>query len=216
MDLERLFWATCEKILKITRDMNYVPEELGTLEKSMADTYYANFSVFQSVPDHWAVKQLFPVLPIHRLDEEPTRRGVFADLTCDSDGTINQFIDQHDVKDVLELHTVNGEPYYIGVFLVGAYQEILGDLHNLFGDTDAVHVRVDEDGSYHVDHVVEGEAVKDVLDYVEYDRRELIEKVRQTTEVALRRGDITIEESTRLRKRYLQGLDEYTYLTRGE
>jgi arginine decarboxylase len=117
---------------------------------------------------------------------------------------------------VLELHTVNGEPYYIGVFLVGAYQEILGDLHNLFGDTDAVHVRVDEDGSYHVDHVVEGEAVKDVLDYVEYDRRELIEKVRQTTEVALRRGEITIEESTRLRKRYLQGLDEYTYLTRGE
>jgi arginine decarboxylase len=214
--VERLFWATCEKILKITRDMNYVPEELGTLEKAMADTYYANFSVFQSVPDHWAVKQLFPVMPIHRLHEEPTRRGVFADLTCDSDGTINQFIDQHDVKDVLELHTVNGEPYYIGVFLVGAYQEILGDLHNLFGDTDAVHVRVDEDGSYHVDHVVEGEAVKDVLDYVEYDRRELIEKVRQTTEVALRRGDISIEESTRLRRRYLQGLDEYTYLTRGE
>jgi arginine decarboxylase len=214
--VERLFWAACEKILRITREMNYVPEELGTLEKSMADTYYANFSVFQSVPDHWAVKQLFPVMPIHRLDEEPTRRGVFADLTCDSDGTINQFIDQHDVKDVLELHTVNGEPYYIGVFLVGAYQEILGDLHNLFGDTDAVHVRVDEDGSYHVDHVVEGEAVKDVLDYVEYDRRELIEKVRQTTEVALRRGEISIEESTRLRKRYLQGLEEYTYLTRDE
>jgi len=214
--VERIFWATCEKILRITREMNYVPEELGTLEKSMADTYYANFSVFQSVPDHWAVKQLFPVLPIHRLEEEPTRRGVFADLTCDSDGTINQFIDQHDVKDVLELHTVNGDPYYIGVFLVGAYQEILGDLHNLFGDTDAVHVRVDEDGSYHVDHIVEGEAVKDVLEYVEYDRRELIEKVRQTTELALRRGDISIEEATRLRRRYLQGLDDYTYLTRGE
>jgi len=214
--VERLFWACCEKILKITRELPYVPEDLAGLEKGMADTYYANFSVFQSMPDHWAVKQLFPVMPIHRLHEEPTRRGVFADLTCDSDGTINQFIDQHDVKDVLELHSVNGEPYYIGVFLVGAYQEILGDLHNLFGDTDAVHVRMDEDGSYHVDHVVEGEAVHDVLEYVEYDRKDLVEKVRQTTETALRRGDITIEESTRLRRRYLQGLEEYTYLSRDE
>jgi arginine decarboxylase len=214
--VERLFWACCEKILKITRELPYVPEDLAGLEKGMADTYYANFSVFQSAPDHWAVKQLFPVMPIHRLHEEPTRRGVFADLTCDSDGTINQFIDQHDVKDVLELHPVNGETYYIGVFLVGAYQEILGDLHNLFGDTDAVHVRMDEDGSYHVDHVVEGEAVHDVLDYVEYDRKDLIEKVRQTTETALRRGEITIEESTRLRRRYLQGLEEYTYLSRDE
>jgi arginine decarboxylase len=214
--VERLFWACCEKILKITRELPYVPEDLAGLEKGMADTYYANFSVFQSMPDHWAVKQLFPVMPIHRLHEEPTRRGVFADLTCDSDGTINQFIDQHDVKDVLELHPVNGEPYYIGVFLVGAYQEILGDLHNLFGDTDAVHVRMDEDGSYHVDHVVEGEAVHDVLDYVEYDRKDLVEKVRQTTETALRRGDITIEESTRLRRRYLQALEEYTYLSRDE
>jgi arginine decarboxylase len=214
--VERLFWACCEKILKITRELPYVPEDLAGLEKGMADTYYANFSVFQSMPDHWAVKQLFPVMPIHRLHEEPTRRGVFADLTCDSDGTINQFIDQHDVKDVLELHPVNGEPYYIGVFLVGAYQEILGDLHNLFGDTDAVHVRMDEDGSYHVDHVVEGEAVHDVLDYVEYDRKDLVEKVRQTTETALRRGEITIEESTRLRRRYLQALEEYTYLSRDE
>jgi arginine decarboxylase len=214
--VERLFWACCEKILRISRELPYVPDDLGALEKGMADTYYANFSVFQSVPDHWAVKQLFPVMPIHRLDEEPTRRGVLADLTCDSDGTINQFIDQHDVKDVLELHTVNGQPYYLGVFLVGAYQEILGDLHNLFGDTDAVHVRMDEDGSYHVDHVVEGESVQDVLDYVEYDRKDLIEKVRQITETALRRGDITLEESTRLRRRYLQALEEYTYLSRDD
>jgi arginine decarboxylase len=214
--VERLFWACCEKILKITRELPYVPEDLAGLEKGMADTYYANMSVFQSVPDHWAVKQLFPVVPLHRLDQEPTRRGVLADLTCDSDGTINQFIDQHDVKDVLELHPLNGEPYYLGIFLVGAYQEILGDLHNLFGDTDAVHVRMDEGGSYHVDHVVEGEAVQDVLDYVEYDRKDLIEKVRQTTETALRRGDISIEESTALRRRYLQGLEEYTYLSRDE
>ena len=155
--VERLFWDCCEKILRIVRDMPNVPEELEDLEKGLADTYYGNFSVFQSVPDHWAVKQLFPVMPIHRLEERPTRRGVFADLTCDSDGKIDQFIDPRDVKDVLELHAWNGQPYYIGVFLVGAYQEILGDLHNLLGDTDAVHVRLVGD-DYVVDHVVKGDS----------------------------------------------------------
>jgi len=214
--VERLFWDCCDKILRIVRDLPYVPEDLEDLEKDLADTYYGNFSVFQSVPDHWAVKQLFPVMPIHRLDERPTRRGIFADLTCDSDGKIDQFIDQRDVKDTLELHAANGQPYYIGVFLVGAYQEILGDLHNLFGDTDAVHVRLDEDGSYNVHHVVEGDAVDEVLSYVQYDKRELIEKVRRTIEAALRAGSITLEESARLRKRYEQGLQEYTYLSRSE
>jgi arginine decarboxylase len=162
------------------------------------------------------VKQLFPVLPIHRLDEKPTRRGVFADLTCDSDGKIDHFIDPHDVKDVLELHSWNGTPYYIGMFLLGAYQEILGDLHNLFGDTDAVHVRLDDEGGYTVEHVVEGDAVSDVLAYVQYERRALIEMVRRTTEAALRAGQITLEESTRLRRRFAQGLEEYTYLSRDE
>jgi len=214
--VERLFWDCCDKILRIVRDLPYVPEDLEDLEKDLADTYYGNFSVFQSAPDHWAVKQLFPVMPIHRLDERPTRRGIFADLTCDSDGKIDQFIDQRDVKDTLELHAANGQPYYIGVFLVGAYQEILGDLHNLFGDTDAVHVRLDEDGSYNVHHVVEGDAVDEVLSYVQYDKRELIEKVRRTIEAALRTGSITLEESARLRKRYEQGLQEYTYLSRSE
>jgi arginine decarboxylase len=210
--LERLFWACCEKIRGLTRDLSEVPEELQDLEKSLADTYYGNLSVFQSAPDHWAVKQLFPVMPIHRLAEEPTRRGIFADLTCDSDGKIDHFIDQHDVKDVLELHPFNGSPYYVGMFLVGAYQEILGDLHNLFGDTDAVHVRVDEEGAVRVDHVVEGDEVKDVLAYVQYDQRALKEKVRQLSEEAMRRGEISLEESTRLRRRYEQGLWEYTYL----
>ncbi len=198
------------------RDLPYVPEDLEDLEKGLADTYYGNLSVFQSAPDHWAVKQLFPVLPIHRLDEEPTRRGVFADLTCDSDGRIDRFIDQRDVKDVLELHPFDGAPYYIGMFLLGAYQEILGDLHNLFGDTDAVHVRVEEDGSYSVDHVVEGDAVDDVLNYVQYDRRALIEKVRRSIEKALRHENISLEESARLRRRYQQGLEEYTYLSRDD
>jgi len=212
--VERLFWHCCEKTLRITRELPYVPEELEPLEKGLADTYYANFSVFQSAPDHWAVKQLFPVLPIHRLDERPTRRGVFADLTCDSDGKIDKFIDPHDVKDVLELHAPNGTPYYIGMFLVGAYQEILGDLHNLFGDTDAVHVKLDPDGQYEVEHVVEGDDVTDVLRYVEYEPAALIERVRRTIEVAMRAGKITLEDSARLRRHYEQGLKTSTYLAR--
>lgn len=214
--VERLFWDCCEKILRIVRELPHIPEDLEDLEKGLADTYYGNFSVFQSAPDHWAVKQLFPVMPIHRLNERPTRRGVFADLTCDSDGKIDQFIDVRDVKDVLELHPWNGTPYFIGVFLVGAYQEILGDLHNLFGDTDAVHVRLDEEGRYRVEHVVEGDEVNQVLAYVQYDRSRLIEGVRRTIETAHRAGQITLEESARLRKRYEQGLQEYTYLVRDE
>ncbi len=214
--VERLFYCCCARILRTVRDLEDVPEDLEPLEKAMADTYYANLSVFQSMPDHWAVKQLFPILPIHRLDEKPTHRGIFVDLTCDSDGKIDQFIDPHDVKDVLELHPWTGAPYYIGAFLVGAYQEILGDLHNLFGDTDAVHVRLSEEGGYTVEHVVEGDAVYSVLSYVQYDRRALVEKVRRTIEQALRRGEMTSEESARLVKRYEQGLQEYTYLSRDE
>jgi arginine decarboxylase len=214
--VERLFWDCCEKILRIVRELPYVPEDLEPLEKGLADTYYGNFSVFQSAPDHWAVKQLFPVMPIHRLDEKPTRRGIFADLTCDSDGKIDRFIDQRDVKDVLELHPWSGQPYYMGVFLVGAYQEILGDLHNLFGDTDAVHVRLGPDGRYEVEHVVEGDEVTDVLRYVQYDKGSLIEKVRRTIEVAMREGQLTLEDSARLRRHYEQGLQEYTYLTGAE
>ncbi len=212
--VERLFASCCEKILRVVRELPYVPEDLADLEKGLADTYYANLSVFQSLPDHWAVKQLFPVMPIHRLHEKPTRRGVFADLTCDSDGKIDQFIDQRDVKDVLELHPWSGERYMIGAFLVGAYQEILGDLHNLFGDTDTVHVRLDELGNVHVEHEVEGDSVDEVLRYVQYDRGALLEKVRQTTEAALREGQISLDEATRLRRRYEQGLQEYTYLSR--
>jgi arginine decarboxylase len=210
--VERLFWDCCEKIQGIARDLPEVPHELKELERGLADTYYGNLSVFQSAPDHWAVRQLFPVMPIQRLDERPTRRGIIADLTCDSDGKIDRFIDSHDVKDVLELHAPNGERYYLALLLIGAYQEILGDLHNLFGDTDAVHVRLDEEHGYVVEHVVEGEDVKDVLDYVQYDQAVLKEKVRRLSEVALRRGDITLEEATRLRRRYEEGLWEYTYL----
>ncbi|HEX4964466.1 MAG TPA: biosynthetic arginine decarboxylase [Thermoanaerobaculia bacterium] len=209
---EDLFWATCQKILRITRTLPQVPEDLEGLERTLADTYFCNFSVFQSLPDSWAIDQLFPIVPIHRLDEEPSNRAVLADITCDSDGKIDHFIDRRDVKDVLELHTFNGEPYYLGAFLVGAYQEILGDLHNLFGDTNTVHVSLDEEDDYRIEGVVNGDTVTDVLRYVRYNRDELVAKVRQATEAALRAKRMTFEESKTLLRRYEEGLAGYTYL----
>jgi arginine decarboxylase len=209
--VEQLFWGCCEAILKIIRELDYVPDDLEGLEKGLADTYYGNFSVFQSAPDHWAVKQLFPTLPLHRLNERPTRRGVIADLTCDSDGKVDSFIDLRDVKSSLELHPFDGRPYYLGMFLVGAYQEILGDLHNLFGDTNAVHVSLHEHG-YQIDHVVEGDSVTEVLGYVQYEKRDLMQRMRQASEDALRRQLLTFEESALLMKRFEDGLAGYTYL----
>ncbi len=209
---ERLFWICCEKIQRYAAELDYVPEELEGLERAMADTYYGNFSVFQSAPDHWAVKQLFPVMPIHRLAQRPTRRGIIADLTCDSDGKMDLFIDRRDVKHTLPLHPLDGSPYYLAVFLVGAYQEILGDLHNLFGDTDAVHVRLDDQDRIQIEHLVEGDTVEEVLGYVQFSRAELVERARRAIEAALRDGRITVEESARLRRRYEQGLTSYTYL----
>src|SRR3954469_4717839 len=172
--VERLFWAVCSKILRMVREMDATPEELQGLESTLSDTYFCNFSIFQSMPDSWAVKQLFPVMPIHRLNEAPTRRGVLGDITCDSDGKVDQFIDLRDVRNTLQLHAVNGQPYYLGAFLLGAYQEILGDLHNLFGDTNAVHVSLDEEGGgYSVDHVIRGDTVREVLHYVQFSADEL-------------------------------------------
>ncbi len=212
--VEDLFWSLSTKILRLVRELPEVPEELEGLERSLSDTYFCNFSVFQSVPDSWAIDQLFPVLPIHRLGEEPTRRGVLADITCDSDGKIEHFIDRRDVKDVLELHPLRDEDYYLGVFLVGAYQEILGDLHNLFGDTNTLHVSLGEEGEYHIDHVLTGDSVNDVLRYVSYDPADLISSVRRFSERALRAKRITLEESRQLLRVYEQGLSGYTYLER--
>ncbi len=209
---EDLFWAICQKILKVTRSLPELPEELEGLERALADTYFCNFSVFQSVPDSWAIDQLFPVVPIHRLNEEPGNRAVLADITCDSDGKIDHFIDRRDVKNVLELHAFNGEPYYLGIFLVGAYQEILGDLHNLFGDTNTVHVSLDAEEGYRIDDVVSGDSVSDVLRYVRYDRNDLVARVRHAAELAFRAKRMTLEESRQLLRRYEEGLAGYTYL----
>ncbi len=211
---EDIFWALALRILRMVRDLPEVPEELEGLERMLADTYFCNFSVFQSLPDSWAIEQLFPVLPIHRLAEEPIRRAVLADITCDSDGKIDHFIDRRDVKHVLELHTMGEEDYYLGVFLVGAYQEILGDLHNLFGDTNTLDVTLGAEGGYHIDHVLTGDTVADVLKYVSYDREDLLANVRRFSEVALRAKRISLEESKQLLRVYEQGLAGYTYLER--
>lgn len=209
---ERLFHAGCVRIGHFLEQMGEATQDFEDLQRLLTDTYFGNLSIFQSAPDAWAVKQVFPVMPIHRLDEEPTRRGVVVDLTCDSDGRLDRFIGEEEEQPTLRLHPWNGAPYFLAVFLVGAYQEILGDLHNLFGDTDAVHVRLDGERGYAVEHLVEGDAVSEVLSYVQYDRRALSERVRRTIENALRDGRISLEDSALLRRRYDEGLADYTYL----
>jgi arginine decarboxylase len=211
---EDIFWAICQKILKITRELREVPEELEGLERALSDTYFCNFSMFQSLPDIWAIDQLFPIMPIHRLGEEPTRRAVLADITCDSDGKIDHFIDRRDVKSVLELHPVNGHDYYLGVFLIGAYQEILGDLHNLFGNTNTVHVSLAAGGGYQIEHVVTGDTVTDVLKYVSYAREDLVARVRRFAELAVRANRMSLEETRSMLRMYEEGLAGYTYLER--
>ncbi|MEO8893930.1 MAG: biosynthetic arginine decarboxylase, partial [Coleofasciculaceae cyanobacterium] len=219
---EQLYWACCQKILEISRTQDYVPDDLEDLEKSMASVYYINLSVFQSVPDAWAIEQLFPIMPIHRLDEEPTCRGTLADLTCDSDGKINQFIDLRDVKSVLELHPLKDQAksstsqakqrYYLGLFLAGAYQEVMGNLHNLFGDTNTVHIQLTPRG-YEIEQVVKGDTVKEVLGYVQYKAEDLVESIRRRTEKALQENRITLEEAQRLLQNYERSLGSYTYLS---
>jgi arginine decarboxylase len=209
---ETLYWAICTKLRKLVQQMDEVPEDLQGLDDTLADTYFCNFSLFQSIPDSWAIKQLFPVMPIHRLSELPSRQAVLGDITCDSDGKIDQFIDRRDVKRTLALHPFTGEPYYLGVFLVGAYQEILGDLHNLFGDTHAVHVSLDATGNVMLESVIKGDTVREVLDYVEFDAEMLVRKLRDGVEAAVRDGRIDFEESGRLLRFYEDGLHGYTYL----
>ena len=210
--IERLFWAVCSKILRMVRELDYTPEELQGLESMLSDTYFCNFSVFQSMPDSWAIKQLFPIMPIHRLTENPTRKAVLGDITCDSDGKIDQFIDLRDVRNTLQLHEFTGQPYYLGAFLLGAYQEILGDLHNLFGDTNAVHVSLDENNHLNIDEVIKGDTVREVLAYVQYKADELTDRIRKDVEKAVKLGTISIAESREFLDFYQSGLEGYTYL----
>jgi arginine decarboxylase len=209
---ETLYWAICAKIRRLMQSADDVPEDLQGLDDTLADTYFCNFSLFQSIPDSWAIKQLFPVMPIHRLEEPPLRHAVLGDITCDSDGKLDTFIDRRDVKRTLPLHTYTGAPYYLGVFLVGAYQEILGDLHNLLGDTHAVHVSLDPAGNVMLEALIKGDTVKEVLDYVEFDAERLVQNMRDGVEQAVRDGRMDYEESGRLLRFYEDGLQGYTYL----
>ena len=212
---ENIFWALSARILKLSRELSDLPDELEGLHQAMADTYFCNFSLFQSLPDSWAVKQLFPVMPIQRLNEKPTRHAVLADITCDSDGQIAQFIDPRDVKDTLELHEIaEEESYYLGIFLTGAYQEILGDLHNLFGDTHEVHVSACTDSGYTIDHVVSGDTIEKVLAYVGYEHKGLVAKLRKCAEQAVRDKRMSVEETRLLMRAYERGMSGYTYLER--
>ncbi|MBX7143340.1 MAG: biosynthetic arginine decarboxylase [Oligoflexia bacterium] len=207
------FWHIMAKVKRISTGMKYLPEDVERLGEELRDTYFCNFSVFQSLPDFWAVDQLFPIMPLQRLREEPNRRATLADMTCDSDGKIDRFIDLKDVNSFLNLHSVKStEPYYLGCFLVGAYQEILGDLHNLFGDTNAVHVDLDDTGAVQFTHVVEGDTVREALQYVQFEQPDLVERLRISVEKALREGSLTPEEAAKIQKRYREALEGYTYL----
>ncbi len=210
---ERLYWATCAKIRDLCRKLERLPEELEDLETILSDTYFCNFSVFQSLPDSWAIDQLFPIMPIHRLDERPTRTGVLADITCDSDGKIDRFVSPRDVKRTLELHELRtGEDYYLAAFLVGAYQETLGDLHNLFGDTHVVHVRLHDEGGWWIEEVVKGDTANKVLEYMEYDVAELAPALTRDCERAVRDGRMTLAEGQALKRFYEAELNGYAYL----
>lgn len=213
--VEKLFWSIAREVGDIAQTMKHAPEELRKVSRMLPDKYFCNFSLFQSLPDHWAIDQLFPVMPLSRLDEKPTRMATLQDMTCDSDGKIAHFISvQGGSADFLMLHPLRqGEPYYLGVFLAGAYQEILGDMHNLFGDTNAVHISVYKD-RYEIDKVIDGETVAEVLDYVQFDPKKLVRNVETWVTSSMKAGKITAEEGREFLSNYRSGLYGYTYLER--
>lgn len=209
--IEKLFWSVAREVNDIAKTMKHVPEELR-ISKMLPDKYFCNFSLFQSLPDSWAIDQMFPIMPISRLDEKPTRTATIQDVTCDSDGKINSFISSHGFSNALPIHPIkNGESYYLGVFLVGAYQEILGDMHNLFGDTNTVHVSVHKDG-YEIEQIIDGETVAEVLDYVQYNPKKLVRNVETWVTRSMKSGKITPEEGREFLSNYRSGLYGYTYL----
>jgi len=213
---ENIYCAAATQLKSLTEGQEDYEEIFQFLTNELSDIYFSNFSVFQSLPDSWALKHTFPIMPIHRLNEKPHRRASLAALTCASDGKIAQFMNYELWKNekYLMVHSLNeGEPYYVAAFLTGAYQEILGDMHNLFGDTDAIHVSVSFNGNYVVDHHVEGDSVYDILKYVGYHKRELMEKIQQSAETAVSNNRLSREEAGKLLKNYSRSLTGYTYLS---
>lgn len=210
--IEKLFWSIAREVGEMAAEMKHAPEELRKIAKMLPDKYFCNFSLFQSLPDSWAIDQIFPIMPISRLDERPTRTCTIQDMTCDSDGKINNFITAGDMTSSLPVHPIKiGEKYYLGVFLVGAYQEILGDMHNLFGDTNEVHIIVNKD-NYEIDQAIDGETVADVLDYVQYSPKKLVRNVEGWVTASMKAGKITPEEGRNFISTYRSGLYGYTYL----
>ncbi|MCG8587358.1 MAG: biosynthetic arginine decarboxylase [Pirellulales bacterium] len=209
---ERLYWAILRRVRQLTDELEHVSDDLAELDKRLADTYFCNFSLFQSMPDSWAIRQLFPVMPIHRLEEQPTREAVLGDITCDSDGKLDQFVDRRGARCTLPLHQYDGQPYYLGAFLVGAYQEILGDLHNLFGDTNAVHVGSDVSGRATIETVVKGDSVDEVLHYVQFDSNQLIGQMINAVEHAVREGRLDDSQAGAMLATYERSLGGYTYM----
>ena len=211
-EIEAMYWSVCHEINNLAKHMKHVPEELRGLDKILADKYFCNFSLFQSLPDSWAIDQLFPIMPIQRLNERPTRNATLQDITCDSDGKIANFVTDGHIGNVLPLHPLKkNEPYYLGVFLVGAYQEILGDMHNLFGDTTAAHISV-KDGKYCIDQIFDGETVEEVLDYVQYNPKKLVRQLEQWVTKSVKEGKISLDEGKEFLGTYRNGLFGYTYL----
>ena len=211
-DIESMYWSVCHEINVLAKHLKHTPEELMNLDKLLADKYFCNFSLFQSLPDSWAIDQLFPIVPIQRLNERPSRSATLQDITCDSDGKIANFVTDGHIGHVLPLHALkNNEPYYLGVFLVGAYQEILGDMHNLFGDTNAAHISV-KDGKYNIDQIFDGETVEEVLDYVQYNPKKLVRQLEQWVTKSVKEGKISLEEGKEFLATYRNGLFGYTYL----
>ncbi len=212
--IEKLFWSVARDVRDMTRSMKHPPEELRKVARMLPEKYFCNFSLFQSLPDSWAIDQMFPIMPITRLDEKPTRDCTIQDVTCDSDGKIAHFVSPQGTAYSLPVHELKGsDPYYLGVFLVGAYQEILGDLHNLFGDTNAVHISLTKDG-YEIAQIIDGEAVADVLDYVEYNPKKLVRNLEAWVTNSVKKGVITPEEGRQFLNNYRSGLYGITYLER--
>ncbi len=211
-EIERMYWSVCREINSLAKSLKHTPEELKNLDKILADKYFCNFSLFQSLPDAWAVDQLFPIVPLQRLNERPTRSATLQDITCDSDGKITNFVTNRNISHILPVHTLRkNEPYYLGVFLVGAYQEILGDMHNLFGDTNAAHITV-KDGRYHIDQIFDGETVEEVLNYVQYNPKKLVRQLEVWVTKSIKQGKISLEEGKEFLSNYRSGLYGYTYL----
>ena len=211
-EIESMYWSVCREVNNLAKQMKHAPDELKGLDKLLADKYFCNFSLFQSLPDSWAIDQLFPIIPLQRLNERPTRNCTIQDITCDSDGKIANFVTNRNISHCLPVHALKkNEPYYLGVFLVGAYQEILGDMHNLFGDTNAVHISV-KDNHYHIDQIFDGETVEEVLDYVQYNPKKLVRQLEIWVTKSVKAGKISLEEGKEFLSNYRSGLYGYTYL----